>query len=1042
MTFHRLLLCFFLISAVAEVQSQEQKILIEGAESLNTFSDAEIGQRYFELSGDVRIELEDGESGTLHKIRADYILFNRERQTLSARGNVTYDLIRDGVAEQFVGGSLVFNTSNWSGTFFSGESSRIQKLEERSVTFYYSGRVIERHEDGSVFILDGTISSSGIEEPYYRIEADQISILRPGEWAVKDATFYLGRIPIIPLPFFFMPGDKLFLNPSFGFNTTKGYFIQTTTYLKGKPPQESDAGFSFMQYLDSDPSLYTLEREGLFLTRRPVDEKEKKNDDYVKVIGDYYTLLGALLAVEGDFERAGLWKDLSFFSGLAVSRKIVESTGFGYTALIPEDGEYRADWQESYLLGTALPFRFGAEFNGKLPLSSSFQLTAALPFYSDPSMPSLFFPRKEGMQWKRFIDPDEVLEEDEEDRDSLVPLIGIRSTRSLPLLDEERLSFKLDKFEVRSTINSVPGGESGLYPLSYYYPDTIVLPDISFTLDSTIFNTFTQSGQKEVSPDSMKEGRTPEPPSPWRPQETVREGTQPEEFRPPAALPAEKEPGRDSGIHLFRNSLGLSIQPKYTMQNAYNVVGRNAPETVSLERDYSYQRLGGSASLNYNAVFGDRFISFENRTLFSGNYQEHTVISSNVDQDFGEDSDQSASRYDISNRYSASLRPFLNHDLWKDSSVLHEVSGVLVSGRWESDPVARFNTVPISWSDDSITSHRLTASLVRKESPARQSISMALQLPPKELSIEPELQLEDQMWQLAGKQTIRFPDDTPFYEQMFWRFTLLPAEWISLEEKLSLAMDTDNSDLSESAVKISFFEEKLKTQHALAFDLNDSELDSYRSSLRIFPLYAHYLAKREYNYTLEQNGWERDEDDFRFRPYSISTGLIFEYEPDPFWKRRIGLSLSLDSGWEMNLIRYSENHFNFTLAFNLSIAEFLDLEFASVSSNNLTYRYFDAFSNGLEPVNIVMDLLDSFAFFDRTRREQSSFNLESISIKAVHSMRDWDLNFVYKGEPVLQNEENGTPFYRWQPEFSIFIQWRPIPEIKKEISYRKEEFEW
>jgi hypothetical protein len=1037
-----LLIVIVLIHGAAGLYGQEQAIQIEGADSLKTFSDPEIGQRYFELSGDVRLELKDEESGTLHRIHADYILFNRERKTLSARGNVIYDLVREGVAEQFIGDSLVFNTGTWAGTFFSGESSRIQNLEDKTVTFYYSGKEIERFEDGSVVIMDGTISSSGIKEPYYRIEAEQISILRPGEWAVKDATFYLGRIPIIPLPFFFMPGDKLFLNPSFGFNNTKGYFLQTTTYLKGKAPQDRDAGFSFMQYLDSDPSRYTLEREGLFLVRKPLNGDKEEHDDYVKVIADYYTLLGSILAVEGKLETAGPWRDISFFSGLAGSRTIMESPGFGYTALLLEDGEYRADWQESHVLGTALPFRFGAEFSGTLPISSAFQLTADLPFYSDPSMPSVFFPRKEGMQWKKFIDPDEVLEEDEQERGTLVPLIGIRSTKAVPVGGSESVSFKLDKLEVRSTIASSSSGESGLYPLSYYYPDTLVLPDISFTLNSTLFDTFRNNERKAAPPEDPEQGSFPDPPAPWTSEKPLENEQRREGYRPPEALPPEHDANR-TRIELFRNSLGLSIQPKYTMQNAYNVVGKDSPETVSLEPDYSYQRLGGSAALNYFAVFGDRFISLENRTLFSGNYQEHTVISSYVEEDFGEDSDLAASRYDITSRYSATLRPFQAQDLWEESRLVHEINGVLLSGRWESSPESSFNTVPISWSDESITSHRLTTSLVRKESYSRQSISMALQLPPKELSIQPELLLEGRIWQLSGKELIRFPDDIPYYEQMFWRFTILPAEWVSFEEKLSLAMDTDYADLSESAFKISFFEEKLKTQHSWVLNLTDSELESYKSSLRIFPLYANYLAKREYNYTLKPYGWERDESDFRFRPYSVSTGLLFKYEPDPFWKRRVNLSLSLDSGWEMNLIRYSENHFKFGLAFNLSIAEFLDLEFASVSSNNLTYRYFDVYSSsGLEPINILTDLLDSFAFFDRARREQSSFNLESISIKAVHSMRDWDLNFVYKGKPILQNEENGTPFYRWQPEFSIFLQWRPIPEIKKEISYRKEEFEW
>lgn len=1023
-------------------QEQERVIRVEEAESLHTFVDGEIDQRYFELSGNVLIEMEDGESGTKHRISADYILFNRELGLLSARGNVAYDLVREGTAERFTGESLVFNTADWSGTFFAGESSRVQTLDERQITFHYSGRKIERFEDGSVVLTDGVISSSGLEEPYYRIEAGRITILRPGEWAVKDATFYLGRIPMIPLPFFFMPGDKFFLNPSFGFDATKGYFLQTSSYFLGKPPSSPGGGFSFMQYLDSDPSSYTLEREGLFLTRKPADGDEEQSSDYIKLIADYYTLLGGLLAAEGELESAGAWKDVSFFAGVSATRKIVEASGFGYTTLIEDGGSYEVQWQKPFLYGTPLPVRFGLDFSGSVPVAEAFTLSADLPFFSDPSMRSMFFPRKEGMQWKNFIDPDEVLEDDEEALTTMSQSLVLKSRSPLPLFGTEKTTFNLDRLEVRSSYGSAKDPGTDLYSLDYYYPDTLILPDLSFSVNAVLFDTFTASRREDPA-----EEPPGIPPPPWNGSGVGSGGGDepgPEEryVPPPALTPPDTGAGADRGSAFFRNSLGLRIQPKITGQNVFNTLGRASPETVSIERDYSFRRAGGSAALDYKAVLGEQFISFENKTHMSGTYQEHTVYSDAVSADFGDDSDDASSRYDITNSYSATLRPLLGYDLWKESTMVYEGSGLLLSGRWESDPEREFNTVPLSWSDSSITAHRLTSTLVRKLPPSTHRYSVAVQLPPKELYVQPELLFEGSLWQFSARELIRFPEESPIFEPVYLRFTVLPEEWLAFEEKLTFGMDTGTGDLSETSMKLSTFEDKLSTSHSVTVNLRENDLELYEGSVRLFPLHLDYTAKKEYDYQLLSGGWVIVEDDYAFRPYSISSGLVFELEPDPFWKRRINFTLSLDSAWEINLIRYSENRFTFELAMDLRIAEFLRLEFASVSSNTFTYRYFDSFSGGVPTLNIVSDLLDSFAFFDRERRERSNFNLESISIKAVHEMRDWDLNFVYEGKPVLRDDGGGFSSYRWQPEFSVFLQWRPIPEIKKEISYRDEQFEW
>jgi hypothetical protein len=1019
------------------LSAQQRVIEVEQAGSLDTFLDDGGDERYFELSGDVRIVLDDKENGTIHRIRADQILFNRDKQLLSARGNIAYELERDGSIEIFRGESLLFNTGNWSGTFFSGESSREQQVEEKTITFHFGGRVIQRFEDGSVVLHDGVISSSGLEEPYYRIEANKIIILRPGEWAVKNATFYLGRVPLLPLPFFFMPGDKFFLHPSFGYNMTKGYFLQTTAYLKGKAPASREGGLSFMQNLDTDTGNHIYERDGFFLTRKPVTEQQKPNDDYIKLITDYYTLLGGHLALEGSLKEFKGWNDLSFFLGLSVTKEIIEAPEYGYTTLIENDGIYEPQWQQAWFLGSRIPFRFGSELKSSRSFSPWFQLAVSLPLYSDPHMRSIFLPRQEGLQLRRFIDPDAVLDTEEQGRTTLVPSIGIRSSRPIPLIPSTDLLFQLDKLEIRSTVPSINVSSETLYPLSYYYPETLVAPDVAFRITGTVFDTSSPVPDRKESSDIPSIS----PPPALTEHEIAGKGTSETGIIPPPSISVISAPAPEASSPLFRNSLGFQLQPRYSMQNIYNIEGKNSPETVDLNRDYAIQRLGGNASLTYKADLWRQLFSIENRTLFTGNYQAHQVYSDAVDPDYGSDSDDVAGRYNVGNQFTASWRPFLNHDLWKQSSLVYQGNGTLLSGRWEQEPERSFNHIPLSWDDKSITSHLLTATALRREDVSRQQFSLSLQLPPLEQQVKPQFELEEKAWKLSGKGSFRRTDGLWLSDPLSFQLLLRPRDWFVFEEELSFAMDSDDSDYATSSLKLSFFEERLLTGHGLTWDLTEQQIAQYETNMRIFPFHASFLAKQEYNYTISPlgEGWQKD-GELQLRPYSLKTGFLLNFEPEPLWKGRIETELLVKSSWEMNFLRYSENFFSFDLSFKFSLAEFLDLEIVSVSSNRSMYRYFDAYA--ITPANIFQDLLNSFAFHDRSKRLQSNFNLENLSIKAVHHMKDWDLNFVYLGKPVLRTAEGSLPGYQWQPEFSIFLQWRPIPELKKEISYRDSTFDW
>jgi hypothetical protein len=65
-------------------------------------------------------------------------------------------------------------------------------------------------------------------------------------------------------------------------------------------------------------------------------------------------------------------------------------------------------------------------------------------------------------------------------------------------------------------------------------------------------------------------------------------------------------------------------------------------------------------------------------------------------------------------------------------------------------------------------------------------------------------------------------------------------------------------------------------------------------------------------------------------------------------------------------------------------------------------------------------------------REESSFKLQSINLSLVHNLHDWDFSLTYSGKPVLDEDAHT---YEWVPSLTILLQWKPIPEMKKEITY-------
>jgi hypothetical protein len=230
--------------------------------------------------------------------------------------------------------------------------------------------------------------------------------------------------------------------------------------------------------------------------------------------------------------------------------------------------------------------------------------------------------------------------------------------------------------------------------------------------------------------------------------------------------------------------------------------------------------------------------------------------------------------------------------------------------------------------------------------------------------------------------------------------------------RMETTFDHDEGESSHSLLSGSFevsedllISQKLDFRHkGLVFDSGVSSVDFHDSRLRLL---------------WEQDPAQPDTDPAVFSGWQIESGDVGIERK--FWKDRISLSVSADGSWRQDLLDVNDNELKLSFSLSLSVAEFLDLSFRTVSRNTSMNSYF---GNPGGNENIFADLLRSFNFFDRTDRQLSNFNLDSIQIGIVHYMKDWDLNAEISGNVGYDGSS-----WRWLPKVSVYVRWKAMSEL-------------
>ncbi|MDA8424683.1 MAG: hypothetical protein M0Z80_00975, partial [Treponema sp.] len=447
-------------------------------------------------SGGVILTLKE-ENGATQRIEAQEITYDRSHNAVTARGHVRFLRQSGGSTETFFGDTLSANLDDWTGVFLDGtlrQASNGGATGQRGLVM--SADTMVRRSKNVIVFDNGVITSSQSADPHYSIRAAKVWILGDNEWAIADAVFSVGNVPVLWLPFFYYPGEEIVFHPVIGYRSREGEFVQTTTYLIGRKPQkEGTTGIlSLSQQSQNGPMVL----KGLFLKR---DDSAKAaaaaSSDVLKVMADAYSSLGVFTGVQGSFPKEGAFSNIAFFLGLGFSRSIfLESNG--YYSPYDAAANYQSVWNSSRFVDLSLPFRYGMDSSASFK-SGVFNASYDLPLYSDPYFNYDFLNRSEDMDWTRLFSSSSS-SSDTSSYPAVItgfsPKFDLNFTYQPAELQPWVSSISLTRFETsmswlskQTTSTTENAALYGVDPQrQFFYPDVVRPMDASLTIQGSLYN--------------------------------------------------------------------------------------------------------------------------------------------------------------------------------------------------------------------------------------------------------------------------------------------------------------------------------------------------------------------------------------------------------------------------------------------------------------------------------------------------------------------------------------------------------------------------
>jgi hypothetical protein len=409
-------------------------------------------------------------------------------------------------------------------------------------------------------------------------------------------------------------------------------------------------------------------------------------------------------------------------------------------------------------------------------------------------------------------------------------------------------------------------------------------------------------------------------------------------------------------------------------------------------------------------------------------WQDYTYVNEDS-EDYDTQSKRDAARmraynstyFTLSSEFIATVKPLYRNAIWGNSNLRYTLQGLIAKSvlKGQTPDDASWDVEYGKWDKENLNIHQTAATIEALVMDKAQTLVITSDLPPEDNT-------------LAGNATVRI-----------WRSET------NVQGKIFEPFDS-----GDRKVEPLYFTETLRFNNSFSFaqtvvyEPEPERFSTLTSSLSLYGLTASFSAAYSRTYTLNTSppGWVQSTDE-SLNPREFRLAYVRSFKKDSLWNNRLNFGVNINTGLTFDLQRYTYSKFSFTLGFTLGITNFLDFSFGVTSENAVIFRYFQDlpfFDLPLElpgEKNIFVDLINSFRFDNEELRRNSGFKLKSFNISLLHHLGDWNARLGVTLTPYL--DQTAFPYqYKFNNEISFIVQWAPISEIKSEILYNKDKFEF
>ena len=306
------------LEAVSEREDEEgtYSVLIEGADYLSS------SQGVITLRGNVSLSFSKGDDETV--MSSDEVVIDTSSSLIVALGNVNFSSQGENNAQRIDADIVSFYWEKGNLVVENASTLNERKNSEgEDVNVYSVGERLTYFDNGSAIYEDGYIASSD-DDPLSSISASRITMLPGSDMLIENAVLNIGRVPIFYFPFFFFPGSRITGNPSFGFTSTRGAFLNTTFEIFGHSQliDNSDSSSFASIFSDVEESDDLVPRGAYYTADQDLSALESwadTSESHMAVMADAYQETGLHLGLDTKINLFDKSLGFDSFSGVALT---------------------------------------------------------------------------------------------------------------------------------------------------------------------------------------------------------------------------------------------------------------------------------------------------------------------------------------------------------------------------------------------------------------------------------------------------------------------------------------------------------------------------------------------------------------------------------------------------------------------------------------------------------------------------------------------------------------------------------------------------